>query len=196
MAGESPIPGRPRTASLTDWPKEKTAEVLDGRRRLEARLRTALGSVASPGQAEVIKGRIDGLFTPVSARTDVAVSSESESHRAGLFVSWLQLWLMSHGEAIDGRLERVTCAYAAVAAATKSHPLLRSGDDADLLGLHVRATIHVERACGRLEPELELALFSWLGALVCRTIGTLLLVRWQVMREQRLLNPRTLGQSG
>ncbi|MGD0247936.1 MAG: hypothetical protein ABSB75_02680, partial [Candidatus Limnocylindrales bacterium] len=149
-AGESPIPGRPRTASLTDWPKDDAPELLDGRRRLEVRLPAVLESLASPGQAEVIKGRIDGLSTPVAARTDAAVSSESESHRAGLFVSWLQLWLMSHGMPFDGRLERVTCAYAAVAAATKSRPLLRSGDEKDLLRLHVRATIHVERACGRL----------------------------------------------
>jgi hypothetical protein len=195
-AGESPIPGRPRTASLTAWPKDDVPEVLDGLPKLEARLRTALGSASNSGRAEYISARIDGLSTPVAERTAAAVSAESVNRRSGLFTSWLQLWLMGHGVTLDGRLEQVSAIYAAVAATDEGLSLLRSRDDTDLRRLHVRATIYVERACGRLESELELALFLWLGAVASKTIGTDLLVRWQVAREQRLLNPRTLGQSG
>lgn len=184
--GDSPIPGRPRTASLTAWPRGETREVVEGQERLATRLRAALGSVSNSTHADVIEGRIEGLSTPVDERTAVSVRSASVSRRSGVFTSWLQLWLMSHGVTLDGQLERATATYAAVAATKEGYSLLRSEDHMSLLRLHVRAAIQVERGCGPLESGLELALFAWLGATAPRSIGAPLLASWRATRDQRL----------
>ena len=186
IAAAPVIPGKPRMASLGRIPRREVPQDSPEYRKLRAELETVLASPLSPAQAEVVQGRLAGLSTDESSQTLEALPSASDGYRSGLMTSWLQEWLMAIGAPMDKRLELATTLYAAVMALPANEALLRSRTENDLLTLHLRAMIQIERRSEYLESGLELALLAWLGSIVTVDFGPQGLIRWKVMRQQRL----------
>lgn len=185
-AGDSPIPGRPRTASL--WPTAH-GPVLEDEPDLLA-LETKLGAVLSrltdPAAADVVRGRIAGLHVDVADRTAAALPAGSPGYRTGMLTSWLQMDLVGHGVDLNGHEERRTAIYAFVVGSEQNAQLLRSSLPQDLLRLHTRAIIQVERKDGEVTAGVELALFHWLAGLMALDPGLETLASWHRTRAHRL----------
>ena len=186
IAGAPVIPGKPRMASLTSVPRREVPEGSPEYRKLRAGLEAALASPLSEAQAEMVRGRLDGLSTTADLQKAESIPASSEGHRSGLIISWLQLWLIANGATLDRRLELATAVYAAVVASPTNGPLLESGAENDLLRLHTRAIIQVERRHEFLDSGTELAFFAWLGSVASVAIGPNGLLVWQRARQQRL----------
>jgi hypothetical protein len=186
IAGAPAIPGKPRMASLAGIPRREVSASSPEYRRLRANLENALASPLSQAQAEVVQGRLDGLSTAVNLQTAEELPTTSDGHRTGLMTSWLQLWMIANSAPLDDRLELTTSIYAAVIASPQNGSLLRTRTEGDLLRLHTRAIIQVERRNTNLESGMELALFAWLGSIATVALGPQALLMWRRARQQRL----------
>ncbi|HEX7490446.1 MAG TPA: hypothetical protein VF337_01945 [Candidatus Limnocylindrales bacterium] len=180
------IPGKPRLASLASGPRREIPEGSLEYRKLRAGLEAALAGPLSEAQAEVMRGRLDGLSTTPDLQSVASITTTADNYRSGLITSWLQLWLIANGATLDRRLELATTVYAAVVASPQNGPLLESRVESDLLRLHTRAIIQVERRNEFLESGTELACFAWLGSIASVDIGPNGLLSWQRARQHRL----------
>jgi hypothetical protein len=86
----------------------------------------ALASPLSEAQAEVVRGRLDGLSTTSDLQNVKSITPTSDSYSIRADQSWLQLWLIANGATLDRRLELATTVYAAVVASPQNGPLLES----------------------------------------------------------------------
>ncbi len=186
IAAAPVIPGKPRMVSLASVPRREVPEGSPEYRKLRAGLEAALASTLSEAQAEVVRGRLDGLSTASDFRTAEALPTASVGYRSGLITSWLQLWLIANGATLDRRLELATTVYAAVVASPQNGPLLETRVENDLLRLHTRAIIQVERRHEYLDAVVELAFLAWLGSIASLAIGPHGLLVWRQTRQQRL----------
>jgi hypothetical protein len=186
IAAAAVIPGKPRMASLAGLPRREVPDGSPEYRNLRARLEAALASPLSEAQAEVVRGRLDGLSTPADLQKAESIPPTSDSHRSGLITSWLQLWLIANGATLDRRLELATAIYAAVVVSPQNGSLLASRAEDDLLRLHTRAIIQVERRHEFLDSGPELAFFAWLGGMASVVVGPNGLLVWKRARQQRL----------
>jgi len=186
IAAAPVIPGKPRTASLASVPRREIPEGSPEYRKLRAGLEAALADPLSEAQAEVVRGRLDGLSTTSDLQNVESITPRSDNYRSGLITSWLQLWLIANGATLDRRLELATTVYAAVVASGQNGPLLGSRVENDLLRLHTRAIIQVERRHEYLDAGVELAFLVWLGSIASFAIGPHGLLVWRRARQQRL----------
>ena len=186
IAAAPVIPGKPRMASLASVPRREVPKDSPEHRKLRAGLVAALASPLSEAQAEVVRGRLDGLSTTSDLQNVRSIRPTSDRYRSGLITSWLQLWLIASGATLDRRLELATTVYAAVVASPQNGPLLESSVENDLLRLHTRAIIQVERRHEYLDSGVELAFLAWVGSIASLAIGPHELLVWQRARQQRL----------
>lgn len=186
IAAAPVIPGKPRMVSLAGIARAEVQEDSTELRKLQARLEKALAGPLSPAQAEVVQGRLDGLSTAADLKTTEAIPLGSDGRRYGVITSWLQLWLIANGATLDKRLELASAVYAAVVASPQNGSLLMTRDETDLLRLHTRAIIQVERRNEYLDSGVELAFLAWLGSYASVVIGPQGLLSWQRTRKHRL----------
>jgi hypothetical protein len=186
IAAAPVIPGQPRLASLASVPRREVPKGSPEYRKLRAGLEDALAGPLSEAQGDVVRGRLDGLSTTSDLQNVESITPTSDSYRSGLITSWLQLWLIANGATLDRRLELATTVYAAVVAAPQNGPLLESRVENDLLRLHTRAIIQVERRHEYLEAGVEFAFLAWLGSIASLAIGPHGLLVWRQTRQQRL----------
>jgi hypothetical protein len=186
IAAAPVIPGKPRMVSLAGLPRREVPEGSPEYQSLRTKLETALASPLSEAQAEVVRGRLDGLSTLDYLQTAEALPTTSVGYRSGLITSWLQLWLIANGATLDRRLELATAVYAAVVASPQNGSLLESRVENDLLRLHTRSIIQVERRHEYLDAVVELMFLAWLGSIASVAVGPHGLLVWRQARKQRL----------
>lgn len=185
VAGDSPIPGRPRIAEIRPDRRIRRSPAGPDLSRLEEKLRSALSKASDAAVQEALRGRIDGLQTDAEERKVARIPAGATGYRVGFLTGWLQLELLEYGAAYDAAIERVSALYAFVIGARTNESLLQTDDSTDLLRLHTQAMIQIERRQMNVEPDMEKGLFAWLVALTPLRLTPGLMATCTRMREHR-----------
>lgn len=186
VAGDSAIPGRPRMGALEVPRRRAQPPAPDALALLQRRLRNALVmAFGDPARCEVFRGRLDGTRPDAD---DAAIQEPTEwspEYSRGFWTSRLQLALLGAGARPDDWLERTGTFYCAVATTDASLALLRTGDGSDVLRVHGRGMMNVERHEVRVSAAMEEAIFAWLAGAAKVRLTLSMAAAGRRLRQQR-----------